>query len=82
MTTDSVATKNIELAFEIAFQWLADPSVGQEISELAEEGTFVLYDESDDELTSANDAMATRLQRRNQHVVKVALQRRTTLNRR
>lgn len=82
MTNSLAAAKNLDLAFEVAFQWLADAKVVEEVDMLASDGTLVLYDDADEELTIANDQIAAAFEQRGEAVVKVALQRRTTLNRR
>jgi hypothetical protein len=74
--------KNIELAFEVAHQLVANPILIDEVMELAGEGTLVLYDDADEALTIANDRIAATLDQRGEPVVRVALQRRTTLSRR
>lgn len=82
MTTGLTASKNIDLAFEVAFEWLANDAVTDEIAELAGEGALVLYDDTDEELTITNDRIAAEYERRGEPVVRVALRRRTSLSRR
>lgn len=76
---DPIAQKNLDLAFEVMFQVLADPDLADEAMSLGEKATIVLYDDADPELTAANDRMAEVMEARGERVVKASVLRRTTL---
>jgi hypothetical protein len=79
MTTTTTTNKNIDLAFEVIRQYLAEPSVRPEVDGLAAEGILVLFDETDDALSAANDEIANAYEARGEPVVRVAVQRHLTL---
>jgi hypothetical protein len=79
MKPSTTTTKNVSLAFEVIRQVIAEPSLAQEMDDLSADGTLVLYDDADEELTAANDKIAASYENRGEPVVRVALQRRLNL---
>jgi hypothetical protein len=80
MLSSEQAGKNLDLAFEVIRQVIAEPNVASEVDELSAYGKIVLYDAADEGLTTANDRMADDAQARDERVVRVTLERRLTLN--
>jgi hypothetical protein len=79
MTTSEMVVRNLDLAFEVIQQVVAEPALADEVAALAGDGTLVLYDENDAELSEANDRLVAIMEDRGDHPVPVALQRRLSL---
>ncbi len=75
-----MATKNLDLAFEVIYQVLNEPALADEVVALADGGALVLYDDTDQELTEHNDRMAAIFAARGDNVTRAALERRLTFN--
>ena len=76
---NNAATKNIDLAFEVIRQVIADPRLADELDALAVSGALVVYDPSDPELTLANDQLVAIMRARGDLTVPVELQRELSL---
>jgi len=74
-----LASRNIDLAFELVRQALAQPEAMGEIEALGRDGTLVFVDPDDASLTDANLAMAARVEETGEPVVRAELQRRVFL---
>lgn len=75
MMLNDTAAKNIDLAFEVIRQVIADPRLAGELDELSASGTLVVYDPADPELTLANDQLVAIMRSRGDLTVPVELRR-------
>lgn len=75
MMLNNAAARNIDLAFEVIRQVIADPKLADELDALSVSGALVVYDPSDPELTLANDQLVAIMRARGDLTVPVELRR-------
>jgi len=75
MMLDKMAARNIDLAFEVIRQVIAEPRFADELDELSESGTLVVYDAWDSDLSLANDRLVALMRDRGDCPVPVVLER-------